>query len=327
MPHSGHLHTPTSIVMPLVSVVVPSHNRSSLLKRTLRAILAQQVADFEVIVVDDGSTDDTQAIVASCSPRVVVIRNEKSFGVSAARNRGIAAARGEWIAFCDDDDLWSPHKLIRQLIAAEKAGAEWAYAGDVNVDERVRILGGGPPPEPQAVMAQLPRSNPLASGGSNVLVRAEVLAAVGGFDTALRRTEDWDLWIRIARRGPPACVREPLVAYRFHDGNVVTNPSEMVAEARRLAERYGIPVDLSAMHRRAAWAALRGGRRLLAMRYYAHAVAGGDLRSLGRAAVAAVHPAVGTEELFRFVARDDGWIAQAEGWLGAFADGAEQSSR
>ena len=314
------------MVMPLVSVVVPSYNRAALLKRTLRAILAQQLTDLEVLVVDDGSTDDTGAIAAAADPRVVVIRHQQPAGVSAARNRGIAAARGEWIAFCDDDDLWSPHKLIRQLKAVERAGADWAYAGDVNVDERLRVLSGGPPPDPEAVVALMPRWNPLASGGSNVLVRSSLLAAVGGFDPGLRRTEDWDLWIRIARTGSPAWVREPLAAYRFHGGNIVTDPEGMVEEARRLAERYAIPVDLTAMHRRAAWAALRDGRRLLALGHYARAVAGGDLRSLGRAAVAAVHPAVGSNQLFRFAGRDADWIAQAEGWLGAFAKNEEQSN-
>jgi hypothetical protein len=174
-------------------------------------------------------------------------------------------------------------------------------------------------------MALLPRWNPLTSGGSNVLVRSGVLAAVGGFDPRRRRTEDWDLWIRIARKGPPAWVPEPLVAYRFHTGNIASDPGEMVAEARSLAARYRIPVDMAAMHRRAAWAALRGGRRLLAIRHYGQAVARGDLRSVGRAAVAAVHPAVGTDGMFRFVARDAAWIARAESWLVAFAGGAEQS--
>jgi len=312
--------------MPLVSVVVPSYNRAALLKRTLRAILAQQFTDLEVLVVDDGSTDDTGTIAAAADPRVMVIRHQQPAGVSAARNRGIAAARGEWIAFCDDDDLWSPHKLIRQLKAAEQTGADWAYAGDVNVDEHLQVLSGGPPLDPEAVVALMPRWNPLPSGGSNVLVRSRVLAAVGGFDPRLRRTEDWDLWIRIARTGPPAWVREPLVAYRFHGGNVVTDPGGMVEEARCLAERYDIPVDLTAMQRRAAWAALRAGRRLLALGYYARAVAGGDLRSLGRAAVAAIHPAVGTDQLFRFAGRDADWVAQAERWLEAFAKGEERSN-
>jgi len=305
--------------MPLVSVIIPTRNRAHLLRRTLESVLKQSTENLEVIVVDDGSTDHTVAVAAAVDPRVKVLRNPEPTGVSVARNRGIAAARGEWIAFCDDDDLWAPNKLVEQLTAANRDGAQWAYAGDVNVDDHLHVLSGGPPPDPAAVMALLPRFNPLASGGSNVVVRSNVLAEVGGFDATLRRTEDWDLWIRIARKGQPAYVRKPLVAYRFHRGNVIWDLGEMVDEARRLGARYGIPVDVPSMHRRAAWAALRGGRRLIAVRHYARAVAGGDLRSVGRAAIALVHPAVGSERMFELIGRDSSWVAEAEHWLAAFA--------
>jgi len=304
--------------MTLVSVIIPTHNRAHLLQRTLESVLKQSTENLEVIVVDDGSTDGSGALAAAMDPRVSVLRNPEPAGVSVARNRGIASASGEWIAFCDDDDLWAPNKLQQQLTAADAAGANWVYAGDVNVDDQLRVLSGGPPPDPAAVMARLPRSNPLASGGSNVVVRSNILAEVGTFDPTLRRTEDWDLWIRIASKGPPACVREPLVAYRFHRGNVVWDPREMVDEARTLAARYRYPVDLTAMQRRAAWAALRAGRRVSAVRYYAAAIAGGDIRSLFRVAFALLHPAVGTERLFRRIGGDPDWIAQAERWLSTF---------
>ena len=311
----------------LVSVIIPTRNRALLLRRTLESVLKQSTENLEVIVVDDGSTDGSGAVAAAMDPRVSVIRNPESAGVSVARNRGIASASGEWIAFCDDDDLWAPNKLQEQLTAADTAGANWVYAGDVNVNDQLRVLSGGPPPDPADVMARLPRCNPLASGGSNVVVRSNILAEVGGFDPALRRTEDWDLWIRIARKGPPAYVRKPLVAYRFHRGNVIWDPREMVDEARRLAARYGIPVDVLSMHRRAAWAALRGGRRLTAARHYALAVAGGDLRSVGRALIALIHPAVGSERLFGFLDRDSDWIAEAERWIETFAMDAHREHR
>ena len=303
---------------PLASVVVPSHNRARLLERTLRSILAQQLVDLEVIVVDDGSTDDTAAVAAAAGPRVRVCRNARPAGVSTARNQGIAAARGDWIAFCDDDDLWAPDKLTRQLDAADRARLDWAYTGDVNVDDGMRVLSGGPPPDPTAVMALLPRGNPISSGGSNVVVRAGLLKRVGGFNPDLRRTEDWDLWIRIARTGPPAWVRAPLVAYRFHPGNVAADPGDMVSEARLLARRYSMPVDMTAVERRAAWAALRAGQRWQAVRYYARAVARGDTRSVGRAAIALFHPAVGSNRLFDLLDRDAAWVAEAERWLMAF---------
>jgi glycosyltransferase involved in cell wall biosynthesis len=307
--------------MSAVSIVIPTHNRLRLLRRTLRAVTGQRGVDLEVLVVDDASVDGTaEGVAALGDDRVRCLRNAVPTGVSAARNLGIAAAEGDWIAFCDDDDLWSPEKLAAQLTAAAEAAAGWVYTGDVNVDDRLRVLSGSPPHDPASVMALMGRINPIASGASNVIVRAETLAEVGGFDPGLRRTEDWDLWIRLARIGTPAWVCRPLVAYRFHGGNLVGRPSDMVDEPRRLAERYDMPVDLAAMHRRAAWTALRGGRRGLAARHYARAVACGDVRSLGRAGVALLHPAAAGEHIFRWVRKDPGWVSEAEGWLAAFEE-------
>jgi hypothetical protein len=110
-----------------------------------------------------------------------------------------------------------------------------------------------------------------------------------------------------------------LVAYRFHRGNVVDNPRDIVDEARRLAAKHNIAVDMTAMHRRAGWSALRAGRRLRAARHYINAVAGGDVRSIGRAAIALAHPAVGTDRLFDLLGRDPEWIDRATLWLARLA--------
>jgi glycosyltransferase involved in cell wall biosynthesis len=297
---------------PLVSVVVPTHNRASLLARTLRSIQGQTLSDVEIIVVDDGSTEP---VAVSPDARLRVVRHDRPLGVSAARNRGIAEARGEWVAFCDDDDVWAPDKLEQQLIEADREHAAWVYAGDVNVDLHLRVISGGPPPDAAAAVRDLPRYNPISSGGSNVTVRAQLLKQVGGFDEGLRRTEDWDLWIRLAGTGPPACVRQPLVAYRFHRGNVAPDTASMVIEARLLAERHRIPVDMTRMHRRAAWTALRSGRRAVALRHYLDAIVAGDLASVGRAAVAVTYPGVADNALFTMLGRDARWIVSAEKWL------------
>ena len=99
---------------PEVSVVVPTHNRSGLLAQTLHSVLWQRGVDLEVLVVDDGSADDTAEMVAGLAdPRIRLLRHDHPQGVSAARNRGVAAASGRWLAFCDDDDLWAPDKLAR----------------------------------------------------------------------------------------------------------------------------------------------------------------------------------------------------------------------
>lgn len=305
--------------MPDVSVVVPTRNRSHLLNLALVSALRQRGVDLEIIVVDDASTDDTVEMVSSLADRGVrLLRQSSCSGVSATRNRGIGEASGEWIAFLDDDDLWGPEKLTLQLEAATRAGRTWVYAGDVNVDESLRVLSGAPPPTPEEIMQALPRYNPVPTGASNVMVRADALAQVGTFDPELRRTEDWDLWIRLARTGPPAFVPRPLVAYRFHMANIVAETAAIVEEPDVLAARYGIPVDRAAMQRRAAWACLRSGSRGRAVRHYARAVAMGDFWSLARGAVALVHPAAGSDRVFallRGARSNEHWWMEAQAWL------------
>jgi peptidoglycan/xylan/chitin deacetylase (PgdA/CDA1 family) len=305
--------------MPDVSVIVPTRNRKDLLWVTLRTVLAQRGVDLDVVVVDDASTDGTaDAVRGLDDPRVRLIRQQASAGVSAARNRGIAEASGAWIAFLDDDDLWSPDKLVRQLETATREARGWAYTGDVNVDRNLHVLTALPPPTPETVMRSLSRYNPVPTGASNVVVRADLLRRVGVFDPRLRRTEDWDLWIRLAQTGPPSLVNAPLVAYRFHAANVADDTDSILAEPEALAERYGIPIDRAAVRRRAAWTCLRAGRRRAAVRHYAHAVAMGDLASIGRAAIALTHPAVGSERVFvlqRGPRTDESWRAEAQAWL------------
>ncbi len=127
-----------------VSVIVPTRNRGALLAMTLRSALRQQDVDFEVIVVDEASTDGTPAMLAAVGDgRVRVIRHDTPRGLSAARNHGAADARGDWLAFLDDDDLWAPDKLVRQLNAAEQAGADWVYTGSVNI-RGSRIIHASP---------------------------------------------------------------------------------------------------------------------------------------------------------------------------------------
>ena len=302
-----------------VSVVIPTRGRLDLLGDAVRTALQQDSVDVEVVVVDDASPDDTAAWVArQGDSRLRLVRHATRAGVSAARNSGVRAAHGTWVAFLDDDDVWAPDKLHLQVSAAADAGRGWVYGGEVHVDEELHLLGGGPPLPPDEVLALLPSQNTLPAGGSNVVVRADLLAAVGGFDASLVRTEDWDLWIRLARTGPPAWVRRPLVGYRHHRRNARTDPAPMVAEPRLLAQRYGIPVDSAAMLRRAAWVCLQDGRRVRAAAYYLRAVARGDLRSLGRAAVALTHPAVGTSRVYRLLSwtpEARAWAAEAESWL------------
>jgi glycosyltransferase involved in cell wall biosynthesis len=303
---------------PEVSVVLPTHDRRERMRWTLASALEQRDVDLEVVVVDDGSTDGTSTLLRDVEdPRVRVVRNEKPLGESGARNRGIEEARGGWIAFLDDDDLWAPDKLAQQLQALRRDTRVWAYAGVVLIDEGFRILSGEPPPPPEAVIQALRRHNAVPGSASNVIAAADVLADVGGFDPGLRRTPDWDMWLRLVRVGPPACAPTPSVAICVHPGNVSRDMDTMFAELTTIAERHGIRVDLPRHRRWAAWVSLADGRRMNALRHYAHAVAEGDVRSLGRAGAAMLGPRPRT---ISGAERPSPWTEAAEAWLAPIRD-------
>ena len=306
-------------VTPEVSVVVPTRNRSRLLALTLLSVCWQRGVELEVVVVDDGSTDDTAQVVAGIGdPRVRLVGHDRPQGVSAARNRGIAEAGGAWVAFLDDDDLWAPDKLASQLQAAHRTGRAWIYTGEVTVDQHLRVLHGAAPPPPERVMERLGRHNAVPAGASNVVVRADALASAGPFDTGLRNNEDWDMWIRLARIGPPAWVRRPLVALQAHPRNASHNMDRMLWELDVIERRHHVPVDRAAHYRWAAWSSLRAGRQRAALGYYARAVRVGDLTSVARAAVALVHPAVAAARGARPArpgSADQAWTAEAQAWL------------
>jgi glycosyltransferase involved in cell wall biosynthesis len=161
--------------MEAVTVVIPTRNRPDFLYVTLTSVLRQRDVDLRVVVVDDASTDDVTSVVSRCGdPRVKVVRQVVRKGVSAARNRGAAEATTDWVAFCDDDDIWSPDKLHRQLVRSWAVGGDWAYAGCVFVDAQLEIHGGTPPLPPDAIIAALRSYNAVPAGASNVLVRTAV---------------------------------------------------------------------------------------------------------------------------------------------------------
>jgi glycosyltransferase involved in cell wall biosynthesis len=302
-----------------VSVVVPTRNRSRLLAVTLRSVLHQRDVELEVIVVDDGSSDDTAAVVAGLGdPRVRVVRHEISQGPSAARNRGAAEARGRWVAFIDDDDLWAPDKLARQVQAAQAARRDWSYTGSVNIADGFRIVYGQPPLPPGEVVAALRHYNAIPGGGSNVVVRREALRRAGPFDTHLRGGEDWEMWIRLAEAGPPAWVRSPLLAYRVHPSNSSLDVAEIVRGARRIEQLHHTTVDWGRLHRWLAESCLRRGQRRAALWQFTRAAGHGQARAVAGDLLIIARRRVRRRLLApRYAERSvSGWIEQAAGWLG-----------
>ncbi len=307
--------------MTLISIVIPTHNRQNLLLETLHYVLRQYEVELEILVVDDGSTDlMAEAILELADSRIRVLRNETARGVSAARNQGIDEAQGEWVAFLDDDDLWAPRKLTLQLTAARDLRLEWAYGGAVAINHRREIIAGSAPPSPEEAMQQLPYRNIIPAGASNVMVKKCLLARVGRFDTTLRHMADWDLWIRLARHGPPAVVTEPVVAYRVHDGNASIDIGEIPGELAVLDRRYadlrgGTSSDRAYVYRWMAWSSLRAGRRSAAVEAYLRAAAAGDPLSLVRAVAGLLRPSLAQGNLGRHIP-DPRWANQAADWIG-----------
>jgi len=205
-----------------VSVVIPTRDRSHIVVETVRLTLRQRRVELEIIVVDDGSRDNTaEALEALDDPRVTVLRNASSRGVAGARNRGIARATHPWIAFLDDDDRWSPDKLSVQLARAQAEDADFVYtAGLAIAGSDFRVLYMSPAFTPDELRRSIRSRNLVFAGSSNVLARTDLVRRLGGFDESLHHIADWDMWIRLTEAGRPAACPEPLVAYVVHEANM-----------------------------------------------------------------------------------------------------------
>jgi glycosyltransferase involved in cell wall biosynthesis len=239
--------------------------------------LGQHDVDVDVVVVDDGSTDGTADLLRNMEePRLRVVHHPVSRGVSAARNAGIEVADCPWVAFLDDDDLWAPHKLTRQLDAASKAEAGFVYSSAAVLDESFRVTRIDRAPRPEQVSSLLLAFNAVPGGGSGVLVATELVRDVGGFDETLAEGEDWEMWVRLTNRCRAAACQEPLVGYVVHALNAhrVDLGSQLRAFAiieqkhRDLRTREGVAIDGRWFTRQVAGGHRRAGRRATAARAY-----------------------------------------------------------
>jgi glycosyltransferase involved in cell wall biosynthesis len=203
-----------------ISVVIPAYNAAAFLPRSIASVRAQTLQPVEVIVVDDGSTDDTKAVAAGLGVRVITRTNS---GPSAAKNTGIRMASGDWIALLDADDRWSPEKLERQ---AQRASRETIliYTG-IRVFDDHRIQGLRPAVDAASAVKMLRYTNPIPNSG--VLVRREAVLSQA-FREEVRHGEDWELWFRLSRLGQWEAVTEPLTDYYVHGNSLSANPERMM---------------------------------------------------------------------------------------------------
>jgi hypothetical protein len=223
------------------------YNRRDLIEDSLRSALAQQWPSMEIIVVDDGSTDGSADHVERVfGDRVRLVRLEENVGRSAARNAGCAAARGEFVAFLDSDDLWDSGKLAKQMPAFEDPGVMLVHCRVRQVDGSGRVAARES--ETIARAFEVAEVRGYDYGGITatwcrmytpaVVVRRSAFERSGGFDPALSRFEDWDLFWRIARDGEVVTVPDVLVSVRVHEGNVEPRWAALAEPFARVAEKH-----------------------------------------------------------------------------------------
>jgi glycosyltransferase involved in cell wall biosynthesis len=233
--------------MPKVSVVVPSYNAMTYLPETLESVLKQTFTDFEVLIVNDGSSDHiVQWASQVTDPRVRLISQENR-GLPEARNTGIAEAQGEYIAFLDADDLWEPTKLEKQVRRLENdLAVGLVYTWTALVDQSGK-------PTSRVFVSHLEGNvwekivvNDMISNGSSAMVRRSCFETVGVFDPNLTSAEDRDMWTRIAARYPFAVVKEPLTLYRQHPNSMTKNRQRMIQNLRQVIEKafQSAPLEL-----------------------------------------------------------------------------------
>ena len=222
---------------PLISVVLPVYNSAATIRDTVESVLQQTFGDFELLVIDDGSTDDTLRIVGDASDDRFRVFSFENSGPAAARNKGITRASGEFVAFIDSDDLWVPEKLELQaaaLIENPSAGLVYSWVDYINESDRVLNFGSRTRVEGDAYK-QLLTGNFLDCG-SNPLVRREVFDRVGMFDETVIGAEDWDMWLRIAHEYPFAHVPAVHVFYRIRTETVSSSIRRQEAECIKVLE-------------------------------------------------------------------------------------------
>ncbi len=198
---------------PLVSVIIPTYNRGWIIEKTIDSVLAQDYTEFELIVVDDGSTDHTSDVLDSYG-NVIKVLSQKNKGVSAARNRGIAEASGKFIAFLDSDDLWLSQKLSVQIeFFNETPDALICQTEEVWIRNGLRVNPKKRHKKPSGMIFK-PSLELCLVSPSAVMIQRTLFDTVGGFDETLPACEDYDLWLRISCRFPIHLIDTPLIIKR-----------------------------------------------------------------------------------------------------------------
>jgi glycosyltransferase involved in cell wall biosynthesis len=312
--------SPPQNATPLVSVVIPAYNVARFIRETLDSVFAQTIANYEVIVVNDGSPD-TEEFERAIEPYRERLRylSQENRGASAARNAGLRAARGEWIAFLDADDLWLPAYLDEQLRFIREHNCDLACAdamifGDSSAAGQTYM---------EAVMESAPASGEvtfldLVSSDrslmtSGVVARRDLILEVGLFDEALRNAQDFDLWLRLARHGARlAYQRQVLLCYRARQGSLSGDAINSHHRELRVFDKIEQSYPLTPAERAAVAPVIRNRRALLEY-------------ELGKLHLLPGDFARARESFARASNFGGGWKPKVAGWLTRLAPGMMQA--
>jgi glycosyltransferase involved in cell wall biosynthesis len=269
---------------PTLAAVIPTYNHASVVVEAVESALAQTRSLDEVIVVDDGSTDDTRERLQMFGARITYIYQENR-GLAAARNTGLRNSNSDWVGFLDADDLWLPEKVQRQIALIERVGDQ---VGCVHtrfwvVSPEFRVLSPVPPLHGSVDLAHLVRRNWV--GVLTAVVRRDVAIEAGGFDEELRAVEDWDMWLRLALAGVQfAYIPTPLAIYRASESSMHWDLQRMEVSGSRMFDklfsRPDLPTNIVRLERLSrasfmillAWQAAVAGNRQTAFDYLGKAM-------------------------------------------------------
>jgi glycosyltransferase involved in cell wall biosynthesis len=224
--------------MPLISIIIPVYNGEKTILETIQSVLNQTFKDFEILIINDGSTDSTLEVIASIPNSNIKVFSYPNTGVSASRNRGIALASGEYISFIDADDLWTPDKLEAQLKALqENPQAAVAYSWTDWIDESGTVINGGCHHKISGnVYAHLILADFIGSG-SNPLIRKSALLELNGFDQSVPPAEDWDMWLRLAAHYLFTVVPQAQILYRISHQSASCNVLKMEQSSLKVIQK------------------------------------------------------------------------------------------
>ncbi|MGD1913669.1 MAG: glycosyltransferase family 2 protein [Rivularia sp. (in: cyanobacteria)] len=233
--------------MTKVSVIIPAYNAMTYLPKTVESVLKQTFTDFDVIIVNDGSSDSIEQWANTITDNRVKLVSQKNQGAAAARNTGIAHAKGEYIAFVDSDDLWEPSKLEKQVYCLDdNPDVGLVYVWVASIDAKGNDLGKIYSNHSEGNVWKKMLQGNIVWSGSAAMVRRDCFEKLGVFDQNLRFAEDWEMWIRIARNYSFAAIKEPLVYYRHHPNNKSQHYIKKIDNFRLIIEKSfeSVPFEL-----------------------------------------------------------------------------------